>query len=75
MLRCPNCGAEIVYEDTYIIGVRYKIVGNKKGKTVIKQDKPNPTNFIRSRLVCLGCRATLACERNEKGEITELWMN
>ena len=75
MLRCPKCNAEIVFEDRYLITVRYKIVGNKKGKTVVKQDKPNPTNFINSQLKCLGCGATLDCERNEKGEITDVWMN
>ena len=75
MMRCPKCNAEIVFEDKYLVGIRYKIVGNRKGKAIIKQEKPNSTNFIGSQLRCLGCGATLDCEMNSRGEITELWMN
>lgn len=73
MIRCPKCNSELVISDSYIVEVQYKIVGAKKGKTVVKKETPNSTNFIDSKVKCIGCGLQMNYTKNMKGEIVDLW--
>jgi len=55
MKRCPVCNSEMIIEDTHIITVKYKIVGDKRGKNPTVE-KPNETNKISSKMICQNCK-------------------
>ena len=58
MKRCPLCGSEMLQVDTHIVELSYKIVGNQRGSTVVKYEKPSPDNLLKSKRVCLNCKYT-----------------
>jgi len=45
MKRCPVCNSEMIIEDTHIITVKYKIVGDKRGKNCGRKRIKLPTLY------------------------------